>query len=144
MSHIVTTEMLNRKAEEIATLRDQESKASEIKRGITQALELAEEEMIQMLMASNLKNYRAAAGLATISYRTSVKVPKTDEERQKFFAYLKGLGVYDQMVGVNSQTLNAFYRDQLKVAQEEGKLDFEIPGLTEVTINPILSFTRPK
>ena len=54
-----------------------------------------------------------------------------DIAREKFFNYLKGKGVFEQMITINSRTLNAFAKVELETANEEGVLDFQIPGLTK-------------
>jgi hypothetical protein len=135
-------EEMNLLAEKIARLRNDEAEASRIKRGITSELELAENTMIEFLQKNDLKNYRAPAGLCTVTFLNSVKTPKTPEAKQAFYAFLKEKGHYDELVSVNSQKLNSFYKEQFELARERGDTDFEIPGLTEVTTITNLSFKR--
>lgn len=61
---------------------------------------------------------------ATLS---SVKTPKTPEDKEAFYQYLKDRGEFESLVSVQSQTLNAWYRSQI----ENGVT--QIPGLNEVT-----------
>lgn len=135
---------MNELADKIAQLRDDESAASDVKKKITANLEAAENRMVELLLENNLTSYRAPSGLAGLSFRTSVKTPKTPEQRKAFFDFLKSIGRYDELVSVNSQSLNSFYKEQLELAKEKGQDDIEIPGLTEVTINPNLSFRRSR
>lgn len=139
-----TVKEMNDLAEEIARLRSEEDEASDKKKAITAKLEAAENKMVELLITNNLKNYRAPAGLASLSFRTSVKTPKTPEQKTLFFEYLRKTGRYDDMVSVNSQTLNSFYKEQLELAKERGEDDVQIPGITEITVNPNLSFKRPR
>ena len=137
-----TLEQMNAIAEQIAKLRSEEEMASQVKKEITSKLELAENEMILALQEADLKSYRSPAGLCTVTFRNSVKTPKTPEEKEAFYSFLKAKGYYDDLVSVNSQKLNGFYKEQFELAKERGEDDFEIPGLKEVTTVVNLSFKR--
>lgn len=63
----------------------------------------------------------------------SVKTPKTLEEKQAFFEYLRGLGLFDEMVSVNSMTLNSFYKTMSEEALSKGILEFRMPGIAAPT-----------
>lgn len=135
------TQDLNVQAEKIATLRAEEAQAAFVKKRITEQLEQAEAKMLSMLEDSGLKSYRAPAGNCVITHRTSVRTPKTPEDRKAFFDYLKSKGIFDAMIGVNSATLNSYYKEEFEVASREGRV-LEIPGLTEITVDAILSFRK--
>lgn len=138
----ITVDQLTRQCQKIADLRWEESQLSMTKKKVTEELELAEKEMLEMLNQSGLKNFKSPVGTVSISHRTSVKTPKTEEDRQAFFEYLKSKGLYDTMISVNSATLNSFYKAEFEEAKERGDDDFEIPGIKEVTIDQNLSFRR--
>ncbi len=74
--------------------------------------------------------------------RTSVKTPKSPEDRAAFFDYLKNRGLFDDLITVNSQTLNAFYREELKNARENGQMDIDIPGLEPPKESAYLSIRK--
>jgi ATP-dependent protease HslVU (ClpYQ) ATPase subunit len=137
-----TIQEMEKMVEEIADLRMKESQASAAKKAATEALEAAELRMLTTLNGEGLTSYRGSMGLVSLSYRTSVKTPKTDEDRQKFFDYLKERGLYDKLISVNSQTLNSFYKSELEAALESGKDGCEIPGINEVSVQEILSFRK--
>ena len=62
----------------------------------------------------------------------SVKTPKTPEQKQQLFGWIKenkGADVLRNMLSINSNTLNSFYKSELEVAKEEGNVDFSLPGL---------------
>lgn len=140
----VNLQEMNELGAKIAHLREEESKAAAFKKGITVELEKAEERATQILAENGLKNYRSPSGLMSLAFLTSAKTPKTPEDKSALFEYLKSIGRYDDMVSVNSQTLNSFYKERLELAKEQGLSDVEIPGVTEVTVLARLSFTRPK
>lgn len=138
----VTVEEMKAQVSKINALRGKEAELSQAKKVVTDELELEEKKMIEMLEASDLTQFRGEEGLAFISYKTSVKTPKTEEDRAAFFQYLKDKGLYDQMITVNSQTLNSFYKAEFAEAQEKGNSDFKVPGINEVEVRPQLSFRR--
>lgn len=138
----LTMDEINAQISKIADLRVKEAAAAQAKKMVLDELEVAENKMIEMLIACNMKSHRGPDGMAVISYKTSVKTPKTPEHRAAFFAYLKEQGLYDAMISVNSQTLNSLYKEGLEQAKNDGKDDYQIPGITEVTINPSLSFRK--
>lgn len=138
----VTIEELNGMAAKIDELRRKEAEAKLIVKGISEELEKAEHTMIEVLSDNGMTSYKSPVGTCSISFRTSVKVPKTDTDRQAFFQYLRDKGVYDSMITVNSQTINSFYKAELELAKEAGDDSFSIPGLSEVTLNQVLSFRR--
>lgn len=133
---------LNNKIQEIMDLREEEAVASNVKKVITNRLEVAEREMIDMLASEGLSSHRGPAGLVTLSRRTSVRIPRSDEEREAFFGFLKDRGLYDTMVTVNSTTLNSFYKSELEAAEARGEMEILIPGINNVTTEPTLSVRK--
>ena len=140
----ITTEEMNILAERIDNLRRKESEAAQAKKVITEELEVIETMMLDALMESQLKNYRAPAGLASVGFRLSVKTPKTAEDVALLAEYTKKVGKYDLVFKPGSAAITSFYKEEAAQAEERGEEDFKVPGLTEVTMTPILSFTRPK
>lgn len=141
MTIAVTTEELNNLSEEISKLRLEESEISYKKKQVTERLLQLETKMIELLIMSQIQSYRSPSGLCSISKRMSVKLPKTQEDKLAFYNYLKEIGIYEQMVTVNSMTLNGFYREEFEKAEQEGK-EVNIPGIKEVTFIPTLSFRK--
>jgi len=139
----MTIEELNKQVELIAKLRLEEEQASQVKKVATNILEQAEARMLEMLQEAGLTSYRDPIGRQVVlAFRTSVQTPKTDEAKAQFYGWLKEKGMYDAMISVNSQKLNALYKSELEEARDRGDQDFAIPGITEVKIAPQLSFRR--
>lgn len=138
----ITIEQLNGLIENVAKLRIEEARVSKEKSTVLSDLEMAENAVLEALVENGMTNYRGPAGMVSLSQRTSVKTPKTQEDREAFFFYLKEKGLYDDMISVNSQTLNSFYKAGLEEAREKGLTDFIIPGIGEVTIKASLSFRK--
>jgi hypothetical protein len=139
----VTLGTLNRLMGEVKELRDKETRVNFEKKLITDELEAKEAALMEILVSNNMGSFRSPYGLASISKRLSVKTPKSEDDRKKFFEYLKEKGVYDHLITVNSMTLNSYYKEEFAAAEQRGDADtFTIPGITEVTIQPILSFRK--
>lgn len=73
--------------------------------------------------------------------RWSVKVPQGDE-RLKFFDYLKQRDIFESMITVNSQTLNAFVKKEVEVQLEAGVVDFKMPGIEEPKLTTTLRLRK--
>lgn len=142
MSESVVVDQLISQIESIAHLRKLEAEKKAVASLITKELEAAEERMLELLEQANLKNFKSDLGTVTRTYRTSVRTPKTPEDRQAFFEYLKKEGLYDSMISVNSVSLTSYYKEGLANAEAAGLADFSIPGINEVTLIPTLSFRR--
>jgi hypothetical protein len=99
-------------------------------------VEELEGRIISTLEALNLKAFKGENGTVEIAYRTSVKIPK-GLGKEEFYNYLKEQGIFDTLVSVNSNTLNAWYKEELKKASDEKRL-LRIPGLDTPTTSPIL------
>ncbi len=86
-------------------------------------------------------------GLGTVSRITQYKVttPKDLEQKKQMLMYLKQKGpeVYLSMVGVNYQTLNAFYNQEAEAAKEKGEV-FQMPGVEAPTAEEHLRFTKER
>lgn len=129
----------------IADQRAVVEKASAAKKVEDKILEELELQLMEKLKQLDRKNFQSKLGTFSISHRVSVKVPSTPEEKAAFFDYLRQKGVFEQMVGVHSQTLNSFYKAEFEAAKDRGEgLDFSIPGLQPPTVMETLSFRAAK
>lgn len=92
------------------------------------------------LEENELEKY-AVSGYGTVFIReyTSVKVPKSPQERDQFFGYLKDKGIFEQTITVHSQTLNSLYKNALEEAIEKGDHTFKIPGIGEPSVSKKLT-----
>jgi Lon protease-like protein len=141
---MIAVETLNQQAEIIDRLRTEEAQAQAVKKAISEQLEVAEKTMIELLVAADLKTYPAPAGKCTVTYRTSVKLPQTPEEKEALAEYCRAKGKYEMVFKPNSQSLNSFWKEEFDAAAEAGADDFQMPGVSGITITPNLSFTRSK
>ncbi len=89
--------------------------------------------MISVLEKFGRSNYSIpGAGMLIKSERLTVTLPKTPEDKQAFYTYLKEKELFEHLVTVNSMTLNAFYKKEFDIAAEEGRaVGFKIPGISD-------------
>jgi hypothetical protein len=102
-----------------------------------------EAKIIALLDAAEITSYKAKAGTIISSSMQSVSVPK-GESKQSFFNYLKEAGIYDEVVTVNSQWLNGYYKKEMEAAREREDVFFTIPGLENPFTKTRLSFRKAK
>ena len=76
------------------------------------------------------ESYGATGGNIEIKSRTSVKIPRTEEDKRALFKWLQDKGIFWELAGINSQTLNSLYKSEFEIAIEEGR-DCVIPGISE-------------
>jgi len=83
-----------------------------------------------------LPRFSSDYGLVVRRSEFSVKNPATPEDRQLFYGWLKEKGIFEDLVTVNSRTLNAFYKSEAEAAISDGvdEDDFKIPGLDSPSI----------
>lgn len=88
-------------------------------------------------------SYPSSFGTVSVVKTRSVALPKTPEQKQEFFNYLKSKGLFDNMISVNSQTLNSWYRQEHEIAVEEKRVsDFKVPGLSEPSVYETIRITK--
>lgn len=110
------------------SLKNKESRLSEIQGQILRALEVTEMDSIK---AHGFTFYPET--------KSSVKTPKTTEAKKALFDFLEQKGIFHEFASVNSQSLNALYKTLANEALENGDLDFQMPG-----IEPPTEYTRLK
>lgn len=105
-------------------------------------LEEIKSKVLAYMDANELERFSVKGfGNISIMNRSSVKVP-TGDERQVFFNSLRERGIFDDMVTVNSATLNAWYNQELEIAIAAGNIDFKIPGIVEPKIYKTLTLRK--
>jgi hypothetical protein len=105
----------------------------------------AEQKVIGLLEESGQETFIASGlGRVTVSHQLSVTTPKTPEEKQAFFDWLKkemGEDGFWAYATVNSQSLNSLYKQKVSEYASKGEV-LEIDGLQPATSFTKLSFTK--
>lgn len=98
--------------------------------------------MAALKAAGKTKYHVDGVGTVSIVQKASVLTPKTIEDKEKLFQYLrsKGKEVLYSLATVNSQTLNAWYQRELDDAAAKGILGFSVPGVGESVMRESMRF----
>lgn len=92
-----------------------------------------EQDILAIFNTHCMDKYFSKLGTIYKRVKFSVKTPKTEDDRKAFFDYLKTRGMFDDLISVNSQTLNAWYQSELQNVKDNGGDFLEVPGLNEIT-----------
>src|SRR3990167_8722461 len=131
----LTLEQLEKRVGDYALKKEAIRKKKEELELLEKESKFIEEELLSCMAQHGQTRYHSASyGTIFRVDKFSVKVPKTPEERDAFFKYLKERGLFESMITVNSQTLNSWHSEELAQAKLNGEIDFKVPGLNEVTL----------
>lgn len=119
-------------------VEEKEREAAEIKKH----LEDRKAKLLAVFQKFEKTSYRISRGLAVRQKRFNVQMPKEPGPRLAFFEFLRQRKVFDDMVTVNHNTLNAFYKAEMETAVKEGNMEFSLPGIGEPKYNEILVLRR--
>lgn len=125
--------------QDLRAKREKHKVAKEVAAAIYTELEAAENMVIGALKSSGKSKYEAeGVGLVYISHKTSYTTPKSNEEKQALFDYIKaknGPAALMSLVSINHATLNSWANKET----EDNPL-LEIPGLQQPTATETLNF----
>lgn len=124
---------------------EKEAKAAELAECNKELVEL-EQLAVRTLRELGKTSYKSEYGTITRTEKWRVNLPSTPEAREEFFAYLKEKGIFEKMITVNSNSLNAFYMQEWDASKDPNdpmaSLDFRIPGIEEPKLYETMSFRK--
>jgi Fe-S oxidoreductase len=88
-----------------------------------------EYKVLQLLEATGASSYECPSGKIVKTRRVSVRQPKSPEDKEAFFDYLKEQGDFDGLISVNSRTLTSYVQKEIEAKEEDGKFGWVPPGL---------------
>lgn len=147
---VVTTEELDKV---VADFREAEEKYLEIDSKKKEAYKIREEKkqivLETMQKAGKSKYYVEGLGTVYEINKYLVATPKTLEDKEAFFGYLKehyGDTFLMDKLGVHSATLNKIYNTALEEAKENGEdvSTFSIPGLDSPNVYKNIGFRKER
>ena len=107
----------------------------------------AEGKIIGALDSAGLKKFNVPGlGTAYTITKLTVKVPIDLASKRKLFDYMRerqGVDATDNMISINHQTLNAYYKEELEACKAEGK-DLKVPGIEDPVERVSLGFRSDK
>lgn len=140
----ISVQRLNQMVEQLAQLRAEEETLDLERKKLQMKLDALEGQLMEILEEQGMSSFTAPSGLINLVQKSSVTTPKTLEQKRSLFKYLSDRGVFEELVSVNSQTLNSFYRAEEAMALERGDFDFNLPGVGQPSVRNQLRFTRKK
>lgn len=112
------------------------------------AAEMVDLQILEALKQAGKSKYHVDdVGTISIDAKTVVRVPNTIEAKQAFFQYLAENLTEEAMTAmmtVNSNTLNAWYKEKLDEASSKGILGFSVPGIEQPTMREGLRFIKAR
>lgn len=143
MSEKVTVADLDALVEKIFAQRQKIEALGEETTKLNLELAKMKEQMVLYLKELGREKYATPMGVVSIKERWSVTTPKKPEDREAFFNYLKEKGLYEEMISVNSQSLNALFRSEWDAAIERGEaMGFKMPGVGDPKLFSDLSIRK--
>lgn len=100
-----------------------------------------EEKVLAYLQNNELDNFAGSACKVSIVNKFSVRVPTGDDLREfaSWYEQKNGAGSALEILSVNSQRINAYYKQEVENAILRNDMDFKIPGISEPKIIQTLS-----
>jgi hypothetical protein len=136
----LTIEEMDRYVKNLRELKDKYAEASAISKTLYAEVKEQEQKIIDNLKAAGKKRYiLEGVGQISLTDGLSVQTPKTPEQKQAFFNWLReemGEDGYLTYASVNSSSLNSLYKQKVEEYGERGEV-LEIEGL-----EPPTSFTK--
>lgn len=132
----------------VKSLADKRIEVETLKKPYSQAvaeLEELEQKLVGTLKELGKDNYKSEFGTVTRVNQWRFNLPKTPEDRQRYFQFLKDKGVFEGMITVNSNTHNSFCKEEWEAAKQRDPmeaLNFRIPGVEEAKVYETLSFRK--
>lgn len=144
-----TDDITTKHLDERITFLDQAKSAYEEAKKLSdeahRVYDAARSEVMALMEQAGKKSYKVdGVGSVSLRHDLKVKYPATLDDRSKFLEWLRSKGdeFFNTTVSVNYQTLNSLYNSEFQAAVEAGQGMFEIPGISQPTSEPILSFRR--
>jgi len=126
MNNEPTVKQLEAMVAECFRLREQYQEAKKVSGEYYKKLTEMQNQVIEVLTELGKTSYVSDVGTFSFKVQESFRVPKTPEARKMFFDFLKEKGIYDDMISVNSMTLNSWAKAEI---ESSDSLDYQIPGL---------------
>lgn len=101
------------------------------KKSVNENLMQVQQKILIHMEAHNKKSYKTQHGTIVAATKFQVTLPKTPEQLEAFYSYLKSRGHFDNLISVNYQKLNSYYKQEMEAAVEAGNIDFKVPGIDE-------------
>jgi len=125
----ITVKDLERAIEIAFELKKQHAEEKAVASATYAALESQKQTVIGMLETLGKTSYKSDNGTFSYKEEYSYRVPKDLASRDLFFKHLRDKGIFEEMITVNSRTLNSWAKLEEIAAEKEGNIDYQVPGI---------------
>jgi len=134
MSDDVTMQAFHDLIEKAYALKSKKEEFENQAEIVSSELSGVQAQLLEYMDQMELTSHKTKFGNIIRVQKMSVKTPKDPEQKAQFFAWLESKGIKDDILSVNSKTLNAMYNAEMESAKAAGKEDFSIPGIEAPTM----------
>jgi hypothetical protein len=131
-----------------SALGNEKDTIEQMERAVTEEnkkLALLEAKAVAWLDELGRESYKHPRGSIGVNEKWRFNLPQGDENKAKFFNYLRERGLYDKYATVNANSYNSFLLAEWEVAKEEGRgMEFSVPGVPEPKFFRALSTRKGK
>jgi F0F1-type ATP synthase membrane subunit b/b' len=141
----VSIEQMDDAVKKLRQAKERKSEAKAVLDAANKDYSEAEAQVMSLMQEAGKETYIAEGfGRVTLREELSVRTPKSPEEKEAFFKWIRenmGEDAYFAYMSVNSRSLNSLYKQKTEEYGERGEL-LQIDGLSEPTAFTKLSFTK--
>lgn len=137
-----TLMQLKQKCEILHLQREEHEHAKRVAAELWEQCEKLKSEIIRILEAAELERFDADSVTVFRKDKQTVSMPKEPAQRRAFFEHLREKGIFEDMVTINHQTLNAWFKREQEEAEDRGDVDYRVPGIDEVKTYSDLSVRK--
>lgn len=117
----------------------EDSKAETSK--LNASYEEAERDVVETLLALEMKSFQSKYGLVSIRTKEYYHVPKTAEQKESIRKYMEEKGIFENYWSINSNSWNSWLKKEKEIAVDEGRF-LDIPGVDVPTISYDLAMKK--
>jgi hypothetical protein len=88
-----------------------------------------EGKLLEVMKSQGLSQLKGDFGTISIKNTKSIASPASLEDKLQLFEYLRGQGIFEEMVSVNSRTLNSWANKEIEAKEQQGIFGWAPPGL---------------
>lgn len=103
--------------------------------------EEAERDVVETLLALEMKSFPSKYGLVSIRTKEYYHVPKTAEQKESIRKYMESKGIFENYWSINSNSWNSWLKKEKEIAVDEGRF-LDIPGVDVPTISYDLAMKK--
>lgn len=124
-----TIQGLKALCEQLIKAREEKEEAAKAAKAVQEKVDELEMKILNIMKENALPNFKGEFGTISIRNVKSVSQPESLEEKLKLFEYLKSKNIFEEMVSVNSRTLNSWANQEIEEREKAGVFGWVPPGL---------------